>query len=144
MWKGVAIDTLQIVGSLKPRELALYPLMNLRAEALRLIERADSDREISSVLRERVSRGMKLSVQSGTTSSAEMAPSGRRSRKDAWTALGHAKSIAGNGRGDKHGSAAAPSTWIAVAIDNVEDTINFVPDRSAKTSASERTDDHIG
>jgi hypothetical protein len=118
--------------------------MNLRAQALRLVERADSDREISSVLREWVSRRKKLPVQSGTTFSAEVAPPGRRSWKDAWTALRHAERIAGDNGGDKNRRAAASPTLIAVAIDNIEDLIDFISDRSAEGSASEWTSNHAG
>ena len=117
--------------------------MNLRTEALRLVERADSDREISSVLRERVSRRKKLSVQSGTTFSAEVAAPGKRSWKDAWTALRHAECIAGDSGDDKHRRAAASPTLIAVAVNDIEDLIDFISDRPAKTSASEWTVNHV-
>jgi hypothetical protein len=144
MRKGVAFDSRQIVGSLKPQELALSPLMNLRTEALRLVERADSDREIFSVLRERMSRRKELSVQSCTAFSTEVAAPGRRSWKDAWTALRHAERIAGDSGYDKHRRAAASPTLLAVAVNYIEDLIDFISDRSAKTSASEWTVNHAG
>src|SRR5579863_8422512 len=89
-------------------------------------------------------RREKFSIQSGTAFSAEVAPPGSRSRKDARVALRHTKSIAGNSGGNKHGSTATPPTSIAVAVNDVEDLIDFVSDRSAETSACVCTDNHIG
>jgi len=89
-------------------------------------------------------RRQKFSIQSGTAFSTEVAPPGFRGRKDARVALRHTKSIAGNSGGDKHGSTATPPTLIAVAVNDVEDLIDLVTDRSAETSPSERTDNHVG
>ena len=89
-------------------------------------------------------RREKFSIQSRTAFSTEVAPPASRSRKDARVALRHTERVAGNSGSDEHGSTATPPTLIAVAVNDVEDLIDFVSDRSAETSACEWTDSHVG
>src|SRR5260370_34215588 len=98
MRQSVALDTQEIVGRVKPRKLALEKLMNQRAQLLRLIEGADSDRKISSFPGQRVSLGEILAVQSGPAFSAEMAPPGCRCGIDSGAAASQPERIAGNSR----------------------------------------------
>jgi hypothetical protein len=50
--------------------------------------------------------------------------------------------ITRNRRRHQHRSAAAPPTPIAMAIDNIEDPINFISNRPAKTPTHERPVNH--
>src|SRR5712671_6700721 len=90
-----------------------------------------------------MSLGKILTVKSGPTLPAEMTTTGRRSRIDRGLATHKPERIARNSRGHKHRSATAPPTRIAVAIDNVEDAIDFISNQPAKTSAHEWTVNHV-
>jgi hypothetical protein len=143
MRQCIALDTLKIVGSVEPRKLALDKLMNQRTQPLRLIEGANSDREVSSIPGQRMSLGKILAIQSSPALSAKVTAPGRRSSIDGRLANSQPERIACNSRSYKHRSAAAPPALIAVAIDNIEDPINFVSNRPAKTSAHEWPVNHV-
>src|SRR5260370_22330420 len=143
MRQRVALDTREIVGGVEPREFALDKLMNLRTQSLRFIERTHSDRKIFALPRQRVSLGKILPIQTGTALPAEMTAPGRRCGIDARRATGQPERIARNSRGHDHRCTTAPPTRITMAIDNIEDAIDFVSDRLAKASTRKWTDNHL-
>src|SRR5260370_32576471 len=109
--------------------------MNLRTQAARFSEPPHSDRKIFALPRQRVRLRKILPIQTGTALPAEMTVPGRRCGIDARRATGQPERIARNSGGYEHRRAAAPPTRITMAIDNIEDAIDFIPNRPAKTSA---------
>ena len=90
-----------------------------------------------------MSLGKILAVQSTPALPAEMTTPGRRSWMDRRPAIREPERIPRNRRGNEHRSAAAPPAPIAVAINNIEDGIDLISNRPAKTSAQEWTINHV-
>ena len=137
MRQRVALYPRKIVSRLEPREPALHKLMNQRTQPLRLIEGAHSDRKIFSLASQRMSLVMILTVQSTPALPAKMTTPGRRSYISGRLATHQPERIARNRRSHENGSATATPTPIAVAIDNIENPIDFISNRPTKTPTHE-------